>query len=200
MELVIVAGEACIASTIEHHLKCAPDAALFNEYGPTEMTVWSTCHRLLKGDADPISIGGALARTQALVMDEFGNIVPEGFSGELVLAGHGIAEGYTGDVSGGFTAHPLDPGSRAYVTGDKVRRGTDRLLYFEGRVDEQVKFRGYRIGIESIEQALGGIAGEAAVIPWDGTSLEGLLAKIPNDEAHALIDERLHAASASTKD
>ena len=200
MELVIVAGEACVASTIKHHIKRAPDAALFNEYGPTEMAVWSTCHRLKNGDVDPISIGGALSRTQALVMDEFGNIVPEGFSGELVLAGHGIGEGYIGGVSDGFTAHPLDPECRAYVTGDKVLRGTDHLLYFEGRVDEQVKFRGYRIGIESIEQALGGVAGEAAVIPWDGTSLEGLLAKLPHDEAHALVDKRLQAADVSAKD
>ena len=164
------------------------------------MTVWSTYHRLHKGDVDPISIGGALERTQVLVMDEFGNIVPDGFSGELVLAGHGIAEGYMGGFSGGFTAHPLDPESRAYVTGDKVRRRPDRLLYFEGRVDEQVKFRGYRIGIESIEQALGGVTGEAAVIPWDGTSLEELLAKLPNDEAHALIDQRLKAADRPARD
>jgi non-ribosomal peptide synthetase component F len=181
-------------------MKRAPDAALFNEYGPTEMTVWSTCHRLQKGDVDPISIGRPLAHTQALVVDEVGNIAPYGFSGELVLAGHGIAEGYMGGVSGGFTAHPLEPGSRAYKTGDRVRLGADGLLYFEGRVDAQVKFRGYRIGVESIEQALGGVAGEAAVIAWDGTSLEDLLAKLPNDEAHALVDQRLKAANVSAKD
>ncbi len=188
MKLAIVAGEACSGAAIRHHFEYAPGAALYNEYGPTEMTVWSTFHRLRPGDTDPVPIGRPLPLTQALVADRYGNLVPEGLSGELLLAGHGIAEGYVGYAQGGFIAHPLDSTSRAYRSGDRVRRGIDGLIYYLGRVDEQVKYRGYRIGIESIEQALGTNGAEVAVIPWDGTTLEDLLARLPEDQAHELVD------------
>jgi amino acid adenylation domain-containing protein len=191
MRLAIVAGEACSSSTIRYHFESARDAALYNEYGPTEMTVWSTFHRLQPGDSDPVPIGKPLALTQALVTDSRGNLVPEGLSGELILAGHGIAKGYTGDAYGGFIDHPIDSTSRAYRTGDRVRRGVDGLLYYLGRIDEQVKYRGYRIGIESIEHTLSTTGAEVAVIPWDGTTLEDLVARLPEDKAHQLVDARL---------
>lgn len=191
MELVVVAGEACGNNTVQNHYACAPRAALYNEYGPTEMTVWSTFQPLERDAGDPVPIGRPLALTQAIVIDAHGNPVPRGLAGELLLAGRGIAEGYVGEAKGGFVCHPLDDASRAYRTGDRVRVGTDGLLYFLGRIDEQVKFRGYRIGIEAIEQALGSDGVEVAVIPWDATSLEDLLANLPDDQAHALIDKYL---------
>lgn len=197
MQLVIVAGEACSSNTIRNHFQCAPDAALYNEYGPTEMAVWSTFHRLHSDDDDPVPIGQPLALTQALVADRFGNLVPDGLSGELLLSGHGIADGYIGISQEGFIAHPVDSKSRAYRTGDWVRRGADGLIYYLGRVDEQVKYRGYRIGIESIEQALSENGEEVAVIPWDGTTLEALLAQLPEDQAHELVDRRLESKEAS---
>ncbi|MDJ0812614.1 MAG: amino acid adenylation domain-containing protein, partial [Woeseiaceae bacterium] len=191
MKLVIVAGEACTATTIRNHYGRAASAALFNEYGPTEMAVWSTVHPLEQGAGEPVPIGRPLSLTQALVADTYGNPVPRGLSGELVLAGHGIAEGYVGMANGGFVSHPLDEDGRAYRTGDRVRVGSDGLLYYLGRIDEQVKHRGYRIGIESIEQSLSASGPEVAVIPWDGRSLEDLLAALPEDQAHALVDKYL---------
>ncbi len=193
MQLVIVAGEACTGTTIRNHFRCAPNAALFNEYGPTEMAVWSTVQRLERGASEPVPIGRPLSLTQALVADTHGNLVPNGLSGELVLAGQGIAEGYVGDANGAFIAHPLDDRGRAYRTGDRARIGSDGLIYYLGRIDEQVKHRGYRIGIESIEQSLGAAGPEVAVIPWDGHSLEDLLAALPEDQAHALVDKYLTA-------
>ncbi len=198
MKLVIVAGEACSSGTIGHHFECAPGAALYNEYGPTEMTVWSTVHRLQPGDDDPVPIGQPLSLTQALVADRFGNLLPAGLSGELLLAGHGIAEGYRGDANGGFISHPLDAMGRAYRTGDRVYCGVDGVIYYLGRTDEQVKYRGFRIGIESIEQVLGTSGGEVAVIPWDGTTLEDLLARLPEDQAHELVDRCLERKVDST--
>jgi amino acid adenylation domain-containing protein len=195
MELVIVAGEACAASTVRCHFELAPRADLCNEYGPTEMTVWSTFHALDKDAGDPVPIGRPLSLTQAIVVDAHGNPVPRGLPGELLLAGHGIAEGYIGQASGGFVAHPLNAGARAYRTGDRVRLGLDGEIYYLGRVDEQVKYRGYRIGIENIESTLCPAGAAIAVVPWDGVSLEDLLADLPEDQAHALVDKYLEAES-----
>lgn len=191
MKLVIVAGEACASSTIQCHFERAPRAELYNEYGPTEMTVWSTVHALEKEAGEPVPIGRPLSLTQAIVTDAHGNPVPRGLPGELLLAGHGIAEGYVGNASGGFVAHPLDAGVRAYRSGDRARLGADGLVYYLGRVDEQVKYRGYRIGIENIENTLCPDGAGIAVVPWDGVSLETLLADLPQDQAHALVDRYL---------
>ena len=197
MRLVIVAGEACSAATVDEHFRAAPAAALFNEYGPTEMTVWSTVERLHAGVKDPVPIGRPLAGTQALVVDAAGNPVPRGLAGELLLAGPGIADGYVGDEQGGFTSHPLDADARAYRTGDRVHEDANGRLYFDGRVDAQVKYRGYRIGLESIEQALTGADERLAVVPWDGATLEDLLARLPVETAHAMVDRQLSAAARS---
>ncbi len=193
LQLVIVAGEACTGTTIRNHYRRAPNAALFNEYGPTEMAVWSTVQRLERGASEPVPIGRPLSLTQALITDAYGNLVPGGLSGELVLAGAGTAAGYVGDRNGGFIAHPLDEDGRAYRTGDRARLGSDGQIYYLGRSDEQVKHRGYRIGIESIEQSLGAAGPEVVVIPWDGRSLEDLLAELPEDQALALVDKYLAA-------
>jgi amino acid adenylation domain-containing protein len=198
MRLVIVAGEACRSATADHHFERAAGAALYNEYGPTEMTVWSTYCRLGPDSSDPIPIGQALAKTQALVVDDCGTPLPHGLSGELVLSGHGIAEGYSGHAQGGFIPHPLDPSRRAYRTGDIAKVGSDGLIRFLGRTDQQVKYRGYRIGIEAIEQALSTAGTEVALIPWDGTSLEDILAELPEHEAHALVDKYLSRDDAQT--
>ena len=195
MALVIVAGEACATSTVSSHFERAPRAELYNEYGPTEMTVWSTVHALDRDASDPVPIGRPLSLTQAIVIDAHGNPVPRGLPGELLLAGHGIAEGYVGDATGGFIVHPLNAALRAYRTGDRARLGGDGLIYYLGRVDDQVKYRGYRIGIENIESTLSPAGAGIAVVPWDGISLEDLLADLPEDQAHALLDKYLEAGS-----
>lgn len=191
MKLVVVAGEACATSTVKQHFEQAPQAALYNEYGPTEMTVWSTFQALAQDASDPVPIGRPLSLTQAIVTDAHGNPVPRGLPGELLLAGHGIAAGYVGDANGGFVSHPLNAEARAYRTGDRARLGVDGLIYYLGRIDEQVKYRGYRIGIENIEHTLSPDGAGISVVPWDGTHLEDLLADLPDDQAHALVDKYL---------
>ncbi len=200
MQLAIVAGEACDSKVARQHFRTAPRAVLFNEYGPTEMTVWSSWHQLSPQEADPVPIGEPLLQTQALILDRWANLVPEGLTGELYLAGAGIARGYIGSGSGpvksGFVEHPLDPASRAYRTGDRVRRDSRDRLYFEGRVDEQVKCRGYRIALESVEATLRRASDVAmAVLPFDGESLEALLKQLPDNEAREILARYRAAAS-----
>jgi amino acid adenylation domain-containing protein len=204
LRLVIVAGEACDSRVVQQHFTTAPQAALFNEYGPTEMTVWSSWHRLTPEVSDPVPIGEPLLQTQALVIDRWGNLVPDGLTGELYLAGAGIARGYIGNGAGsaksGFGEHPLDPAARAYRTGDRVWRDQRGRLVFEGRFDEQVKFRGFRIAIESVETSLQGASDTPiAVLPFTGESLETLLEQLPEDEARAML-ARYQPAPASTGD
>lgn len=134
-------------------------AALWNVYGPTETTIWSTAHRVTAADleAGAIPIGSPLANTEALLLDERGEPVPIGVAGELLLGGAGLARGYLRQPSltaERFIARPGGPGARWYRTGDLCRRRGDGVLEFLGRNDAQIKLRGHRIELAEIESAL----------------------------------------------
>ena len=159
LRTVIVAGEACPASLVRAHHQSRPDARLFNEYGPTEATVWATVHELSPNDAlDPVPIGRPIPRMHSYVLDAERRTVPPGVPGELWLAGAGLSAGYrnldaltherfaTLDVTG--TAE------RCYRTGDLAVRHDDGTLAFLGRVDSQLKLRGRRIEPSGIETVL----------------------------------------------
>ena len=130
--------------------------ALWNAYGPTETTVWSTL--ALLGDGDPITIGTPVANTRIYVLDAHGTYAPIGAPGEICIAGAGVARGYHGrpDLTAErFVADPVEPGAVMYRTGDIGRWRADGRLDHLGRLDGQVKVRGYRIEIGEIEAALG---------------------------------------------
>jgi amino acid adenylation domain-containing protein len=118
---------------------------LWNLYGPTETTIWSTAVRIDPG-MESVPLGRPIANTRIYVLDERRQPVPPGVLGEIWIAGDGVADGYLGRPD--LTAERFvdDPfaGGRMYRTGD---RGTwrDGLLYFGGRADDQIKIRGYRI-------------------------------------------------------
>jgi amino acid adenylation domain-containing protein len=131
-------------------------ATLWNLYGPTETTIWSTAARI--DDAD-ISIGRPIANTSCLVVDEMLRPVGPGVAGELLIGGAGLARGYHNDAkrtAGRFIPDPLDPEGRRrmFRTGDFVRAGPDGALRFLGRRDQQVKVRGFRIELGEIETTL----------------------------------------------
>jgi nonribosomal peptide synthetase DhbF len=133
-------------------------AELWNLYGPTETTIWSTVERVERS-SQAISIGRPIANTRIHVLDDSGAVAPIGVVGEICIAGAGVAAGYHGLpalTAERFIAdsHSGVPGSRLYRTGDLGRWGADGKLYHAGRSDHQVKLRGFRIELEEIEHAL----------------------------------------------
>ena len=162
LEAVIVAGEACSAGVVERHVAALPRTALYNEYGPAEGTVWSTATALspeLVARAGCVPIGRPIAGVSAYVLDGHRRPVPIGIAGELYIGGAGIAQGYWSDPDRSaekFLPNPFPHAmhARLYRTGDVVRRLPDGAFQFLGRVDNQVKVRGYRVEPEEIESAL----------------------------------------------
>jgi amino acid adenylation domain-containing protein len=134
------------------------DGELWNQYGPTEATVWSTAARVEPGDA-PIALGRPLANSRVYLLDLFLGPVPQGTPGELYIGGRGLARGYLGrpDLTADrFIPDPVsgEPGGRLYRTGDLARHLQDGRLAFLGRADHQIKLRGHRIELGEIEAAL----------------------------------------------
>jgi acyl-coenzyme A synthetase/AMP-(fatty) acid ligase len=131
---------------------------LWNMYGPTETTIWSTVGRVLN-PAGAISIGRPIANTRTFVLDSNGQLAPVGIAGELYIAGEGVARGYRNrpelnDEKFVKIALPNGQVERVYRTGDTVRHRNDGQLQFLGRRDYQVKVRGHRVELGEIEAAL----------------------------------------------
>lgn len=157
LRAVIVAGEACPPDLARYHYSRLPDAVLYNEYGPTEASVWSSVYRLEPGiDQKIVPIGRPIANYKAYILDLRRKPVPVGVPGELVIGGPGIVPGYWNRpdlTEDRFSQNPFGDG-RVYRTGDRVRWQPDGNIEFLGRVDNQVKIRGHRIELEEIEAAL----------------------------------------------
>jgi amino acid adenylation domain-containing protein/non-ribosomal peptide synthase protein (TIGR01720 family) len=148
-------------------------ASLWNVYGPTETTIWSTLDPVEEGS---VSIGRPIDNTQAYLLDRWGEPVPPGAPGELLLGGLGVARGYLGrpDLTAErFIPDPFGatPGARLYRTGDLVRCRPDGKLEFQGRADHQVKIRGFRIEPGEVEAVLESHPGvrETAVVAREDT-------------------------------
>jgi amino acid adenylation domain-containing protein len=150
---------------------------VWNLYGPTETTIWS-CVKQLK-DSQAITIGGPIANTQVLVLDQHQQLAPIGVAGELYIGGTGVARGYfhMPDLTAErFVPNPFSKvsGDRMYRTGDVARFRPDGELEFLGRVDQQVKIRGFRIELGEIEAALNAnqAVSQAVVIARPGATGE----------------------------
>ncbi|WP_297626967.1 non-ribosomal peptide synthetase [Nocardia sp.] len=153
LRTIVTGGEPCPPELVAAW--SAPNRLHFNDYGPTEATVWATGSAPLQPGA-PITIGRPAPGVHALVLDDRLRPVPDGVVGELYLAGIALARGYFGRVdltAARFVAHPYAPGRRMYRTGDLVRRRAGDLEYL-GRTDTQVKLRGLRIELGDVEAAL----------------------------------------------
>jgi natural product biosynthesis luciferase-like monooxygenase protein len=154
---LLLGGEA-LPHALAEDLQRVTTGEIFNMYGPTETTIWSTVHRLITGE-NPVPIGSPIANTSVHIVDENLEPVPHGNPGELLIGGDGVARGYLNRAeltAEKFIADPFSPeeGARLYRTGDLVRYLPERDLEFLGRVDHQVKIRGHRIELGEIEATL----------------------------------------------
>ncbi|WP_407665959.1 amino acid adenylation domain-containing protein [Mycolicibacterium boenickei] len=153
LDTLVTGGEACPAELVA---AWAPGRRMFNAYGPTEVTIWSTWSALSAGE--PVRIGSPVPGTHALVLDARLNPAPVGVVGELYLAGPAVARGYVGrpDLTADrFVANPFGaPGTRLYRTGDLVRWTATGCLEYLGRADAQIKLRGQRLELGEIENTL----------------------------------------------
>jgi thioesterase domain-containing protein/aryl carrier-like protein len=183
LKTLISAGEACSWEIVS---RWALGRRFLNGYGPTETTVAASYYRVKRdecGEMSNVPIGRPIANTQIYVLD--GNLrpVPMGVYGELCVGGVGLARGYLGrpeltaerfipDLFGG------DGGGRLYKTGDLVRYLPDGNIEFLGRMDHQVKVRGFRVELGEIEAALKRhpAVRQAAVVPWGETERNKRLA------------------------
>lgn len=131
--------------------------SLWNMYGPTETTIWSSVYRVGAADKASVPIGGPIDNTQFFVLDAQLEPVPMGVAGELYIGGAGLARGYFKQselTATRFIENPFAVETRLYRTGDLVRMRRDGLFNFLGRTDFQVKLRGFRIELGEIEHAI----------------------------------------------
>ncbi|MGW7767302.1 surfactin non-ribosomal peptide synthetase SrfAB, partial [Bacillus velezensis] len=133
---------------------------IVNNYGPTENTVVATSG-VINPEEGSLSIGRAIANTRAYILGDGDQVQPEGIAGELCVAGRGLARGYLNreeETAKRFTADPFVPGERMYRTGDLVKWNAQCGIEYIGRIDQQVKVRGYRIELSEIEVRLAQLA------------------------------------------
>lgn len=146
-------GEACPPGLVE---RWGGQFRLINMYGPTEATVTALCKTLEPGG--PVTIGRPIDHVHALVLDETGTLCPVGVPGELCLAGVGLARGYLNQperTAQVFREHRIgDVAVHLYHTGDRARLRLDGEFDYLGRLDEQIKLRGYRIEPGEVEAQL----------------------------------------------
>ena len=157
VKTINLAGEALSATLVNEVYASTSAKKLYNLYGPTEDTTYST-YTLTHANS-PVTIGRPLPNTQAYILDKNRNPLPIGVPGELYLAGAGLARGYYGRPD--FTAERFVPNpfggksdSRMYRTGDLCRWLADGNIEYLGRLDHQVKLRGFRIELGEIEAVL----------------------------------------------
>jgi amino acid adenylation domain-containing protein len=200
---VLVAGEVFSGDLVNRWN--LPGRLFVNAYGPTEATVACTfylCERKVWTSSPPI--GRAMPNRRAYLLDRWGNPVPAGVPGEIVIAGDGLARGYLNNpelTAAKFTADPFVPGARAYHSGDLGVWTPDGQIQFLGRLDTQIKLRGQRIELEEIEATLAthpGVARAVAALRHDLPGGDGIAAYIlpaPGEAPPAPGELREHLAA-----
>ncbi len=153
--VALCGGEALSSSLVTSMLPLCK--SLWNMYGPTETTIWSTLSQVQAHDG--VSLGHPIANTQILIVDSHQQLVPVGVAGELCIGGDGLSRGYLNRpelTAERFIPNPFSQQAdeRLYKTGDLARRLADGRIEYLGRSDHQVKIRGFRIELGEIEAVL----------------------------------------------
>jgi amino acid adenylation domain-containing protein len=169
LRFLVCGGEALDAELCASVRALLPSVQLGNFYGPSESTVDAASHVLLGAlpSAGRVPIGTPIANVVCHVLDAQAMPLPMGCIGELYVGGVALARGYLGLpelTARKFIADPFRPGQRLYRTGDRARYRNDGLLEFLGRVDTQVKLRGYRIELSEVERAVASLPGVRDVV------------------------------------
>ncbi|MES2936778.1 MAG: amino acid adenylation domain-containing protein [Pseudomonadota bacterium] len=203
VKVLNVAGEALPAQLVRQVYATTQVERMYNLYGPSEDTTYSTWALLRRDIEGAVPIGRPIANSQTYLLDEALNPVPAGVPGELYMAGDGLARGYLHrpDLTAErFLPDPFGPeGSRMYRTGDLARHLADGSIEYLGRVDHQVKIRGFRIELGEIEAALTAQAGvrDALVLAREDTPGDKRLAAyLVAKPGHTLSVTELRAATA----
>ena len=156
---LLIGGEVLSPAHVRRAQAALPGLQLINGYGPTECTTFTTTYRIPRDGTElrSIPIGTPIVGRQLYIVDSKGELVLDDAAGELLVGGEGIACGYLRQpalTAEKFVVNPFVPGERVYRTGDLVRRRSDGVVEFLGRIDDQVKVRGFRIETAEIELAL----------------------------------------------
>ncbi|MFL6313358.1 MAG: amino acid adenylation domain-containing protein [Terriglobales bacterium] len=194
LRTVIVAGEACPPELVTQHRALLPEVRLFNEYGPTEATVWCTAGKLT--DAI-VHIGRPIPGAHVEVVDRHLKLIPIGVPGEILISGAGVAAGYIGQPETTTERFVVRDGVRCYCSGDLGRFRSDGSLELLGRLDDQVKIRGVRVEPAEIEAVLASHPGvsAAAVVAVEGNLVAHVCAAQPSeDELRRFLVARLPEA------
>lgn len=205
---LVLGGEALTCASAQSWLDDAPQCRLFNEYGPTEATV-GCCVYQAENQSDSmrgtLAIGTPITNIQLMVLDDMGRVLPRGALGELYIAGEGVARGYWHRES--LTTERFverntkDGQQRLYRTGDRVASDLSGVLHYLGRVDRQIKLRGFRIEPGEIEaELLRHRHVQQSAVQYD-QSADRLVAWVASDlydtmsetELHSFLGERLPA-------
>jgi len=185
LRLLLVGGEALSAGDVD---KLLGGVRIVNGYGLTETSVCSTCHVVVPADLAPGAIppiGRPLMNHRVYLLDRHLQPLPVGCLGEIYVAGDGLARAYLGEpgaTAGRFLPDPWDTGARMYRTGDLGLVRSDGELVYLGRIDQQVKLRGFRIELAEIESVLAlhpGVRESFATVRTDGGEPELVAYLVP---------------------
>ncbi|HEX8128489.1 MAG TPA: amino acid adenylation domain-containing protein [Pyrinomonadaceae bacterium] len=194
---LVIGGEALFAESVSLWRAHAPQTRIINEYGPTETVVGCCVYEVKPEDAarGAVSIGRPIANTEIYILDETMQPVALNVPGEIYIGGAGLARGYLKrpDLTAErFVPHPFgaEPGARLYRTGDAGRHRADGNVEYLGRLDQQVKLRGYRVELGEIEAALADHAGvrEAVVVVREDGGEKRLVAYLVGERGGAELD------------
>ena len=156
--IIVVGGESLTSRSLAPWIERFPCSTFINEYGPTETTIACSYHRITTEDLEnqSVPIGRSIKGMQLTIVDSDLRSLADGEKGEILISGRGVAEGYLGQedlTAERFISHPIT-GERAYRSGDIGYRDPQGAFHFAGRIDDQIKLRGFRIELEEVRRGL----------------------------------------------
>lgn len=153
LKYIILSGEEPEAELVSRAKKYMENVEIYNLYGPAECTIDVTGYRCT-GIERRIPLGHPVYNTELYVTNRFGDVLPVGEKGELVISGDLVGLGYFNEKNTGYIEYPEGSGKMSYRTGDMAVMEEDGMLYYKGRTDSQIKLRGMRINLKDVESSL----------------------------------------------